>query len=201
MKRTGALNPGKWSNSENKSPIKRWRRRKTDDKPLGPMALQRHKKNLAMKRAKIKGPSLQTLKRKEGQRVWSIWVRKVQVVYLYLTEGIDYGRCEKCGWMVGLEGDHVVPKSNFRIILHDPLNGQVLDHGCNDEKGSVHTKGTDYRSAGMRKFYAKVAAHHWGQHGDKGIWNMNGAGHKWIGRKAPKLSIPGLELDTLRVPR
>lgn len=156
---------------------------------MDPITKAKHKNTLAKKRAKKWSPSVQTLKRKKGQHTWSLWVRKVQVVYLFKTEGVNYGRCEKCGWMVGLNGDHVIPKSNFRIILHDPLNGQVLCWDCNMAKGSAHK---DWRIQGMRRFYAKVAALHWEQYGQKGIWQLNVVGRRWLRAKTQKLFIPGL---------
>lgn len=137
-------------------------------------------------------PSEQTRQLMRGQNIWSLWIRRVQVAYLYETEGIDHGRCEKCGRIVGLQGDHVTPKSNFKIILHDPLNGQVLDGWCNAEKGSTHTKGNDHRSRGMIRFYAKAASRHWQQYGLKGIWQITDAGALWL--KSGAIQIPGLRV-------
>lgn len=109
-----------------------------------------------------------------------------------MKKNLDCGRCEKCGRFVGLQGDHVVPKSNLKIILHDPLNGQVLCEWCNNDKGSVHNEHTDYRSAAMRRFYARVAALHWEQYGAKGIWQINAAGKAWLRLGKNNLAIPGI---------
>lgn len=168
------------------------RKRKKSPKRMTEFERQKHKTILARKRSKTKIPSVQTLKRKKGQHIWSLWVRKVQVVYLYKIGWFEHGRCEKCGRMQGLQADHVIPKSNFRIILHDPLNGQVLCNWCNDDKGSVHTDGTDYRPLNMRKFYAKAAALHWEQYGQKGIWQLNDVGKAWVRSNAQRFVIPGL---------
>lgn len=135
-----------------------------------------------------RSPSEQTRKRYRAQQIWSAWIKKTQVAYLYQTKFQDYGQCEKCGKLTSLQADHVIPKSNFRIILNDPLNGQVLDNICNVAKGSIHKDGTDYRSLGMRRFYAKVAGIHWQQYGVKGIWQMTDAGTAWL--RSWDLKIP-----------
>lgn len=76
--------------------------------------------------------------------------------------------------MVGLpiEADHAaIPRSNrLRGDPWDPANGQILDHDCNSEKGSIHTPEWDFRS-NERKIHQMQKA--------SVDWNKNVISRQW----------------------
>lgn len=66
-----------------------------------------------------------------------------------------------CGKWIGLDIDHVIPRSNFRIDPWDPCNGQLIHHALNMEKGSSHGKKWDFRPKKFKAFQRLMRAKEW----------------------------------------
>ena len=65
--------------------------------------------------------------------------------------------CMACGCEIGLEGDHVKPKSLFPKLAYDLKNGQILcgprGNSCNQKKGQLII---DYRPWKTRACYLVI---------------------------------------------
>ena len=70
--------------------------------------------------------------------------------------------CMACGCEIGLEGDHVKPKSLFPKLAYDLKNGQILcgprGNSCNQKKGQLII---DYRPWKTRACYMVIRVIKW----------------------------------------